>query len=43
MTTATTKASTDENENLLYITFDYEGTYLVHDTRAPYEIGKRGQ
>ena len=29
----------DENESLIYITFDYEGTYIVHDTRAAYEIG----
>ena len=30
-----------ENESLIYITFDYEGTYIVHhDTRAAYEIGK---
>ena len=30
----------DENESLIYITFDYEGTYIVHDTRAAYEIGE---
>ena len=32
--------NTDENESLLYITF--EGTYIVHDSRATYEIGKGG-
>lgn len=33
----------DENESHLYITFDCEGTYKVHDTRAADGIGKGGQ